>query len=57
MERSVEEKEGGGGAGFDDGGGVGICVGAGVRSWVLTSVGREPTESPLQDVEEGFVVV
>ena len=57
MERSVEEKEGGGGAGFDDGGGVGICVGAGVRSWVLTSVGRVAAKSPLQDVDGGFVVV
>ena len=57
MERSVEEKEGGGGAGFDDGVCVGICDGAVVRSWVLTSVGRVPAKSPLQDVDGGFVVV
>ena len=57
MVRCVVEEEEGGGAGLGDGVCVGICVGAGVRSWVLTSVGREPTESPLQDVEEGFVVV
>ena len=57
MVRCVVEEEGGGGAGLGDGVGVGICVGAGVRSWVLTSVGRVPAKSPLQDVDGGFVVV